>query len=66
MRSPVEPITRSLENVGRSVEADPGFQQFERFLDEVLDAAAFGIALMWALRWWFVLTAVGIVVVGLE
>lgn len=47
VRSPVQPVARSLENVGRSVETVPGFRQLERFLDEVADAAAFGIALIY-------------------
>ncbi len=59
-------VTGSLERMGRSVEAVPGWPRAERFLDEVADGFAFGLALLWALRaYWFVL-AVALVVTGLD
>lgn len=54
------------DNIGRSIEAIPGWRRFERFLNEIADGFAFAIAFFWALRWWWLVCGLGIVAAGLQ
>lgn len=54
----------SLEEIGQSIEAVPGWGHVEGWLDAVADGLVFMLALIWALRWFVAAAVFGILVVG--
>lgn len=65
-REVFDPIIRVLEEIGRSIEAVPGWRHVERVLDGFVDAIAFGLVLLWVLRYWFLLALLALFLAGLR
>jgi hypothetical protein len=63
---PVAELIASFDRIGRSIEAVPGWRSVERFLNNIADGFAFGVVLMWALRWYWVVIGLGLLVTGVN